>query len=116
VVFPGASEGLNPATDEYVVVPGAFDITFVPRQDDERPVGVGPLPLRGVVGRGFGNAMRGYGDVASDNRHDSNPLPIGARVEARLAWSKLPSPSDHNCKPSRSSYPRVVFPKARAYL
>jgi hypothetical protein len=44
VVFPGASEGLNPATDEYVVVPGAFDITFVPRQDDERPVGVGTGP------------------------------------------------------------------------
>jgi hypothetical protein len=42
------------------------------------------------------------------------PPQFGARAEARLAWSKLPSASDHFCKPSRSSYPRVVFPRAPA--
>ena len=44
VVFPDASEGLTPATDEYVDVPGTFDITFVPRQDDQSPAGVGSGP------------------------------------------------------------------------
>ena len=44
VVFADASEGLNPATDEYVDVPGSFDITFVPHQDDNPPVGAGTGP------------------------------------------------------------------------
>ena len=36
------------------------------------------------------------------------PPQIGARAEARLAWSKLPSASEHKCKPSRSAQPRVA--------
>ena len=40
------------------------------------------------------------------------PAPVGARAEARLAWSKLASASDHICKPSRSAHSRVAFPRA----
>ncbi len=43
------------------------------------------------------------------------PPPIGARVEARLAWPEPASSSGHVCKPSRSSDPRVVFPVPRFY-
>jgi len=60
----------------------------------------------------YGGAQRdatwGCGDVPSDNPHACSHHGLGARVEARLAWPKLPSESGHLCKPSRSSHPRVA--------
>ena len=61
-------------------------------------------------------AIWGGVDVASDNRQDSNHPRLAASSEARLAWSKLASASDHLCKPSRSTQPRVAPFSAPRYL
>jgi len=68
VVFQEASETVHPATDEYVSVPGSFDITFVPQQDDNPPHGGGegpnntlyrnfPLPVDLGLGLGFERSL-----------------------------------------------------------
>ena len=46
IVFPDATEGLDPSSADYLDVPGAYDITFVPRQDGGPTVGAGDGPDR----------------------------------------------------------------------
>jgi hypothetical protein len=65
-----------------------------------------------TCGGARGNATWGVVGVASDNRHDSNHLRLGASAEGRLAWPKLASPSGHLCKPTRPQGPHVAFRRA----
>ena len=60
-------------------------------------------------------AIWGGVDVASDNLHASSHRRLAASSEARLAWSELASESDHICKPSRSTQPRVASFSAPRY-
>ena len=79
-----------------------------------RPISIRPPTWKSTYAGAWRNAMRGWGDVASDNRHACNQLRLGASSEARLAWPNLTCASGQLCKPSRSTHPRVVFRQAPA--
>ena len=69
------------------------------------------LPMNGYGWSGAGKRVMGWSRRRKCQSARQQPAPIGARAEARLAWSKPSSASDHICKPSRSSNPRIVFPR-----
>ncbi len=52
--------------------------------------------------------VMGWSRRVSDNLQDSNPPPIGASSEGRLAWPQASSPSGHLRKAPRPTQPRVA--------